>query len=136
MQHGSLTLWLTEDELQTWHPTEPEGRRGHPRLYIDTAIATMATLQEIYHLGVRQTEGLMQSIGELLHLEVTILDYSTLSRRRAMLEIALPRTRDKDALHVAVDSTGGEGLWRRGMESPSARLHLPAHVAQGACRRR
>ena len=86
--------------MQTWHPSEPEGTRGHPRTYTDTAIATMATLQEIYHLGLRQMEGLMQSIGELLHLEVAIPDYSTLSRRRATLEIELPRTRGTKALHV------------------------------------
>jgi hypothetical protein len=51
----------------------------------------MATLQEIYHLGLRQTQGLMASIGAVLHLAVAIPDYSTLSRRRATLEIGLPR---------------------------------------------
>jgi len=99
-----------------WHPTEAENRRGHPRLYADTALAAMATLQEIYHLGGRQTDGLMASIGELLHLEVAMPDYSTLSRRRATLEIALPRTRGQEALPVVVDSTGvkvcGEGEWK------------------------
>src|SRR5215470_14057572 len=113
VQRGSLTLWITEEVLQTWHATAPENKRGHPRLYTDTAIRTMATLQEIYHLGLRQTEGLMASIGELLHLEVAIPDYSTLSRRRATLEVALPRVRSREALHVVVDSTGvkvfGEG---------------------------
>jgi hypothetical protein len=73
----------------------------------------MAPLQEIYHLGLRQTEGLMESIGELRHLEVAIPDYSTLSRRRATLEVVLPRVRGKDALPVGVDRTGvkvfGEG---------------------------
>jgi IS5 family transposase len=116
VQRGSLTLWLTEDVVQTWHPHEGEGKRGHPRTYTDTAIATLATLQEIYHLGLRQTEGLMQSIGELLHLEVAIPDYTTLSRRRATLAIELPRVRGKEALHVVVDSTGvkvfGEGEWK------------------------
>ena len=63
---GSLTVWITEDVVQTWHAVELESKRGHPRTYTDTAIATMATLQEIYHLGLRQTEGLRASIGELL----------------------------------------------------------------------
>jgi IS5 family transposase len=116
VQRGSLTLWITEDVVQTWHPTEPQGKRGHPRTYTDLAIVTMATLQEIYHLGLRQTEGLMESIGELLHLNVAIPDYSTLSRRRATLEIVLPRSRGTEALHVVVDSRGvkvfGEGEWK------------------------
>jgi IS5 family transposase len=111
-----LTLWITEEVVQTWHTTEPENKRGHPRTYTDTAIATMATLQEIYHLGLRQTEGLMDSIAELLHLEVAVPDYSTLSRRRATLEVTLARVRGREARHVVVDSTGvkvfGEGEWK------------------------
>jgi DDE family transposase len=107
-QRGSLTLWITADVLQTWHPTAPENKRGHPRLYPDTAIATMATLQELYHLGGRQTEGWLQSIGELRHLEGAIPDYTTLSRRRATLEIVRPRLRSTAALHVVVDRTGGK----------------------------
>jgi|SRR6185369_9340486 IS5 family transposase len=99
-----------------WHVTKAEHKRGHPRTYTDTAITTMATLQEIYHLGLRQTEGLMESIGELLHLRVAIPDYSTLSRRRATVAIELPRTRSGEALHMVVDSTGvkvfGEGEWK------------------------
>jgi IS5 family transposase len=109
-------MWLTEDVVQTWHGTEAEPRRGHPRTYTDTAILTMATLQEIYHLGLRQTQGLLESIGAVLHLAVAIPDYSTLSRRHATLEVVVPRTRRKEALHVVVDSTGvkvfGEGEWK------------------------
>ena len=116
MQRGSLTLWFSAEVLTVWQSRERTGQRGHPRTYSDTAILTMATLQEIYHLGVRQTEGLVESMGELLHLEVAIPNYSTLSRRRATLEIELPRTRSKEALHVVVDSTGvkvfGEGEWK------------------------
>jgi len=116
VQRGSLTLWFSAEVLTVWRNSERTGKRGHPRTYSDTAMATMATLQEIYHLGVRQTEGLVASLGELLHLEVAIPSYSTLSRRRATLEIVLPRTRRKEALHVVVDSTGvkvfGEGEWK------------------------
>lgn len=116
VQRGSLTLWCSAEVVAVWQNSERTGKRGHPRTYSDTAIETMVTLQEIYHLGVRQTEGLMESIGELLHLEVAIPTYSTLSRRRATLEIALPRTRRTETLHVVVDSTGvkvvGEGEWK------------------------
>jgi IS5 family transposase len=140
VQRGSLTLWITEDVLQTWHPTEPEGKRGHPRTYTDTAIETMVTLQEIYHLGLRQTEGLMQSIGEILRRDVAIPDYSTLSRRRATLAIVLPRTRDTEALHVVVDSTGvkvfGEGEWKVRQHGYTYRrtwrkVHLGVDAASG-----
>lgn len=113
---GSLTMWITEDVVQTWHVAEAEHKRGHPRTYTDTAILTMATLQEIYHLGLRQTQGLMESIGHRLHLAIAIPDYTTLSPRRATLEMVLPRRRSSEAWHVVVDSTGvkvfGEGEWK------------------------
>jgi IS5 family transposase len=116
VQRGSLTLWITEDIVQTWQAMEQEHKRGHPRTYSDTAIVTMATLQEVSHLGLRQAEGLMDSIGTLLQLAVPIPHYSTLSRRRATVEVELPRTRSKEALPMVVDSTGvkvcGEGEWK------------------------
>ena len=109
-------MWITEDVVQTWQAVERERKRGHPRTYRDTAIVTMATLQESYHLGLRQTQGLMASIGALLHLEVPVPDYSTLSRRRATVEIAVPRAHRKEGLHRVVDRTGvkvfGEGEWQ------------------------
>ena len=113
VQRGSLTLWFSAEVLTVWRNRERTGQRGHPRTSSDTALGTMATLQEISPLGVRQTAGLLESIGELLHLEVAIPSYSTLRRRRATLEMELPRTRGKEALPVVGDSTGvkvfGEG---------------------------
>ena len=116
VQRGSLTMWINDAVVTAWRHTESEGKRGHPRTYTDTAIATMATLQEVYHLPLRQTEGLMGSILRLLKVELPVPDHSTLSRRRTTLEVALPRTRGTEALHVVVDSTGvkvlGEGEWK------------------------
>lgn len=40
MQRGSLTVWITEDVMQTWHISEAAPKRGHPRTYTDTAILT------------------------------------------------------------------------------------------------
>ena len=115
VQRGSLTMWINDEVVSAWQNTEGTGNRGHPRTYTETAILTMATVQEIYHLPLRQTEGLLGSMLRLLDVELPVPDHSTLSRRRATWELALPRTRGKEALHVVVDSTGvkvfGEGEW-------------------------
>jgi len=107
-----LPLWLTEDVVQPWHATTPENKRGHPRTYTDPAITAMATPQEIDHLGVRQTAGLRESSGEWLHLEEALPESSTLSRRRATVEVVLPRTRSglvEDFLRDLKDIR--EGKW-------------------------
>jgi IS5 family transposase len=116
VKRGSLTFWFDEEVLSAWRNETQTGKRGRPRNYSDVAILTMATLQEVYHLPLRQTEGLTNSIMELLKLELSVPDYSTLCRRRVGLQVELPRTRQDEPLHVVVDSTGfkvfGEGEWK------------------------
>ena len=116
VNRGSLTIWFDEKGLTAWRNHAKTGKKGHPQNYTDTAILAMATLQEIYHLPLRQTEGLVRSIIELLKIELAVPDYTTLSRRRKTLEVKLPRQSRNEPMHMVVDSTGikvfGEGEWK------------------------
>ena len=58
------------------------------RRYSDLAIETCLTLRTAYRLGLRQTQGLMGSIGTLMGLDIRVPDFSTLSRRANGLSIA------------------------------------------------
>lgn len=76
----------------------------------------MATLEEVYGLPLRATEGLTRSIIKLLGVELRVPCYTTLCRRRRSLEVALPRRKKTAPVHLVVDSTGvkiyGEGEWK------------------------
>ena len=76
----------------------------------------MATVQAIFHLPGRQTEGFLNSIFELMGIDLTAPDHTTLSRRRGNLSISLPVQELARARHLVVDSTGvkvyGEGEWK------------------------
>src|SRR5499433_2387283 len=76
----------------------------------------MAIVQAIYGLAGRQTQGFLQSIFELMMLDLTAPDHSTLSRRRRQLEITLPVKDWSKSRHLVIDSTGvkvyGEGEWK------------------------
>jgi len=113
---GSLSVWISEDVLSTWHNRARTGKRGKPLDYTDTAILCMATLEEVYGLPLRATEGLTRSIIHLLGVELSVPCYTTLCRRRKSLEVALPRRKKSEPLHMVVDSTGikvyGEGEWK------------------------
>ena len=90
--------------------------RGGQRRYSDLAIATCLTLRTAYRLGLRQTQGLMGSIGTLMGLDIRVPDFSTLSRRANGLSIAqVMRQAGSVPVHLVVDSTGlkifGEGEW-------------------------
>jgi len=70
----------------------------------------------VFHLALRQTEGLIGSILRLLGLDLAVPDHTTLSRRAETLEV--PRLRSingVEPLHLLVDSTGlklcGAGEW-------------------------
>lgn len=137
---GSLTCWVSQDMLAAWLSTERTGRRGKPVTYTETAILCMATLEEIYRLPLRATEGLLRSVMRLLHVELSVPSYSTLCRRRRHLEVVLPRRRRSEPLHLVVDATGvkvyGEGEWKVRQHGYSKRrtwrkLHLGVNEATG-----
>jgi IS5 family transposase len=140
VQRGSLTLWVSDDVITAWRNSEKTGKPGKPRTYSDTAVLCMATLKEVYHLPLRATQGLLQSIMKLLGLDLPVMDYSQLSRRCATLEVVLPRRNKDEALHMVVDSTGvkvfGEGEWKVRQHGYSKRrtwrkLHLGADETTG-----
>lgn len=76
----------------------------------------MVTLEEVYGLPLRATEGLTRSLLKLLGVELSVPCYTTLCRRRRSLEVELPRRKKSEPLHMVVDSTGikvyGEGEWK------------------------
>jgi len=140
VERGSLTLWVSEDVVRTWHERTRTGRRGKPATYTDTAILCMATLEEVYRLPLRATEGLTRSVIKLLGVELSVPDYTTLCRRRRSLTVALPRRNKSESLHMVVDSTGikvyGEGEWKVRQHGYSRRrtwrkLHLGVDEATG-----
>ena len=114
-QRGSLTVWFTDEAVAAWK-AELRTTRGGQRRYSPLAILTALTLRAVFHLALRQTEGLIGSIIHLLGLTLAVPDHSTLSRRAKTLEVPRPRPRrDGKPLHLLVDSTGlklcGAGEW-------------------------
>jgi IS5 family transposase len=73
------------------------------------------TLRIVFHLALRQTEGLVGSILELMELDLPVPDHSTLSRRARTLRVAPEARTATGPLHLLVDSTGlkldGPGEW-------------------------
>ena len=112
---GSLTVWFTPEAIAAWAAAPRTTRGGQPS-YSDLAIATALTLRAVFRLALRQTEGLIGSILQLLDLDLPVPDHSTLSRRAETLEV--PRATvglGCGPVHLLVDSTGlrlcGPGEW-------------------------
>jgi IS5 family transposase len=109
-----LTTWFTDEASAAWR-AEPRTTPGGQPHYLALAITTALTMRAVFSLALRQTEGLIGSIIELLGLALAVPDHSTLSRRSKRLEMPLLRRSGTGPLHLLVDSTGlklgGAGEW-------------------------
>src|SRR3954471_10066572 len=113
-QRGSLTVWFTDDAIAAWK-AEPRTTPGGQPHYSDLAITTALTLRAVFRLALRQTEGLIGSILQLLGVDLSVPDFSTLSRRAQTLELPAQTRATGGAIHLLVDSSGlklgGPGEW-------------------------
>jgi hypothetical protein len=111
---GSLTVWFTPEAVERWR-AETRTTPGGQRLYSDLAITAALSLRAVFRLVLRQTEGLVASIIQLLGIDLAVPDHSTLSRRARTLRLPARPASSGGAVNLLVDSTGvklcGPGEW-------------------------
>ena len=83
-RRGDITIWFTEAEIAEWRPTRT-GARGRPQEYSNLAIETALFIRQVFHLPLRQTEGFMNSLAGIMKVDITIPDFSSLSKRSIKL---------------------------------------------------
>ena len=79
-QRGDLTIWVSEEAQSVWSAPRRTSRGGQWR-YSDLAIETCLTLRTRYRLALRQTQGLMGSIGRFFRQLLLSSDGSPRWRR-------------------------------------------------------
>jgi hypothetical protein len=113
-QRGSLTIWFTEEAIAAWRAA-PRTTPGGQARYSDLAVETSLILRTVFHQPLRQTEGLVGSLLELMGLDLPVPDHTTLSRRARTLAVAPQARTAGGPVHLLVDSTGvklsGPGEW-------------------------
>lgn len=143
-QRGSITFWLSEDAISGWLAQRRITPGGQSR-YSELAIETSLICRIVFHQPLRQTEGLMLSLFELMGIDLPVPDHTTLSRRCTSLSLSKALVRRKKAtsdvgIHVLVDSTGlkvyGAGQWledKHGRKFPREwrKLHLAVDADTG-----
>ena len=114
VQRVNITFWITPDAIKAW-TAKPSGSRGAPRKYTDLAIETALTLRLVFRLPLRQAEGFLRSLFDLMGLSLEAPDHTTMSRRSKGIKVKLAATQSKKPIHLIIDSTGlsivGEGEW-------------------------
>ena len=131
-KRGDFTVYFTEEAITEWHPAKT-GSRGCPQKYSALAIEASLMIRQVFRLPLRQTQGFMNSLITALDIDITLPDFSSLSKR----SVALSRHKlTKDLAPgsiVIVDSTGlkvyGKDEWHQEKHDVAARrtwrkLHL------------
>jgi hypothetical protein len=73
-------VWFTDGAIAAWKAA-PRTTRGSQPHYSDLAITTALILRAVFRLALRQTEGLIGSILQLLGVDLPVPDYSTWRNR-------------------------------------------------------
>lgn len=109
---------MTAEALSSWQAPKRTTRGGQPR-YSDLAIEIALTLDLVFGLRLRQTEGLLTSVLLLMGADLAVPDHTRLSRR-ARTRRSFDRRQGRcvsaeGPIHVLIDSTGlevyGAGQW-------------------------
>ena len=115
---GNLTIWLSLAAIKSWKSAK-SNNQGRQQQYSDLAIETVLTLRLLFHLPLRQAEGFILSLFQLMKVRLPVPDHTTVLRRSKHLKPTLNRvTGCNHPVHLIVDSTGlsihGEGPWASG----------------------
>ena len=132
-RRGDITIWFTEEAIEAWHPAKT-GKLGRPQEYSDLAIETAVFIREVFHLPLRQTEGFMISVARIMSANISIPDYSCISKRSMHFSPQLLSKAMQPGSLVIVDSTGlkvyGKDEWHREKHTaPAQRTWRKLHLA-------
>lgn len=115
VNRGRITLWISEEAISSWHAARTPRKKGRPFTFSDSAIIAALTIRFVFRLSLRATEGMINSLLEMLDLPMKAPGYTAICKRMKSLEI--PARLKKGAVRTLVlDSSGlkvfGEGEWK------------------------
>ena len=132
VRRGDIRVWLSEDAIVGWRPascTTPGGQGRFSNLAIETSLILGAVLR----LPLRQTEGLVRSLIELMKVDLAVRDHTTLARRRRTVDVRQHRWPRKSAIDIVIDSTVlkffGAGEWARAKHGETRRSWRKLHIS-------
>ncbi|OYR24989.1 IS5 family transposase [Brucella grignonensis] len=132
VRRGDIRLWMSDDTIAGWRAAcrkTPGGQRQFSNL----AIETVLTLGALCRFPLRQTEGFVRSLMELMKVDLVVPDHTTLARRRRTVEVCDYRWPRKVSVDIVIDSTGlkfyGAGEWARAKHGETRRSWRKLHLS-------
>ena len=111
---GSITFWFSPEVIEKWYSKKHPQGPGRPKFYSDEAILCALMIRAVFHCKLRQLQGFIESLIEILGFDLACPQYSVFCRRAKNLNIPLRKPlKPGGNLNIIFDSTGvkvfGEG---------------------------
>lgn len=148
---GRIDVWISDDVLDCWQDDERiHDGSGSSTKYPNSTIEACHYLRMVFKLPLRQSQGFIENILDMLGLQtLQCPDYTLLSKRLNTLGFSTPKFKkddplDDDIVAIAIDSTGlkrfGKDEWHQEKHKVNAKrswrkAHLGVngnHLIQGA----
>ena len=85
VRRGDIRFWIDESALEQWDAAKRRTPGGQRR-FSELAISTTLMLGVVFRLPLRQTEGFVRSLVDLMGCDLPVPDHTTLSRRRRTVD--------------------------------------------------
>ena len=105
VERGNITIWFNDNAIKHWY-AKHNGKPGKQKIYSETAIQTAGIVRLVFHLAYRQAEGFMRSIIKLMGIDLSVPNYTTLSRRLRNLSVRLRPINHRQGTHIIIDGSG------------------------------
>lgn len=116
INRGSLTFWVDAAAMNHWLHHYHHGKRCCNQLYTDHTICTFLMLKGIFSLTLQATQGLLDSLFELMNVPLCAPDYSCVSKRARTVTVAYRQPAKGKISDLVIDSTDlkvfGAGEWK------------------------
>ena len=89
VNRGSITFWFNDEAIAKWYSNERREKPGRPDVYSDDTIRCALIIKVVFHVALRQLQGLTTSLIKILGFDVVCPHYSVFSRRAKNLDIPM-----------------------------------------------
>ena len=132
VRRGDIRFWIDESALEQWDAAKRRTPGGQRR-FSELAISTALMLGVVFRLPLRQTEGFVRSLVDLMGCDLPVPDHTTLSRRRRTVDVVVETSTNKRSTDIVLDSTGlkffGAGEWARAKHGETRRSWRKLHIS-------
>lgn len=134
---GSIDIWISPEAIGKWQAETQTNKHGAHTFYSSHAIETVLTVRSVMHLPLRQSEGFVRSVFEIMKVNLPVPDHTTVSRRSKELPVIPQKCASSGPITILIDSTGlktfDAAQWRDTKKGPlKMRDRVKLHIGLDA----